>query len=197
MDEEPPRRAEDAELCIIEARSRRRRYELIRRWNNAVGRDRRPAARPGHQPPGILLNQYLESIGAAFAWEDSTWYELRERLQACGVRVPHEAASASLAALADTLRTAALHVREKDLAAWLDRVRRHLAGGAAEPQASVFWALLLDAFMASAWENWGQIARTVWRIQALTGEVARLDDLTRLARRGGPGMGQPDRGIPW
>src|ERR1700734_4083524 len=109
----------------------------------------------------------------------STWYALRDLLQACGVRVPHETTSASLAVLADTLRTAALYVREKVLTAKLDRVRRDLTEGAAQPRASVFWAMLLDAFMASAWENWGHITRTIQRIRALTGEITRLDDLAR------------------
>jgi very-short-patch-repair endonuclease len=176
VDEEPPRRAEDAELCILEARSRRRRYELIRRWNDAAARVGGPLLDPGTSHPEYMLSQYLENVGAAFAWED-TWYTLRDRLQACGVRAPHEAASARLAALAGTLRTAALHVREKDLAAWLDRVRQYLAGGAAQPRASTFWALLLDAFTASAWENWGQVTRTIRRIQALADQVACLDDL--------------------
>ena len=179
VDEEPPRRPEDAELCILEARSRRRRYELVRRWNDAVGRVGGPLLDPAASHPEYLLNQYLQSISAAFAWEDSTWHALCDRLQACGVRVPREATSASLAALADTLRTAALHVREKDLTSGLDRIRQHLAHGAVQPQASVFWALLLDAFTASAWDTWGQIAGTIRRIQALTGDIARLDDLAR------------------
>ena len=179
VDEEPPRRAEDAELCILEARCRRRRYELIRRWNDAVGRVGGPLLDPSTSHPEYLLNQYIENVGAAFAWEDSTWYTLRDRLQACGVRVPHEATSASLASLADTLRTAALHAREKDLSAWLDRVRRYLADGAAQPQASVFWTLLADAFTAYSWEHWGQITTAVRRIQTLTGEVSRLDELAR------------------
>lgn len=176
VDEEPPRRAEDAELCILEARSRRRRYELIRRWNDAASRVGGPLLDSGTSHPEYILSQYLENIGAAFAWED-TWYTLRDRLQACGVRAPHEATSARLAALAGTLRTAALHVREKDLAAWLGRVRQYLADGAAQPRASTFWALLLDAFTASAWDNWGQVTRTIRRIQALADQVACLDDL--------------------
>ncbi len=179
VDEEPPRRAEDAELCILEARSRRRRYELGRRWNDAVGRVGGPLLDPGTNHPEYLLSQYMETIGEAFAWEESTWYTLRDRLQTCGVRVPHAATSGALGALADTLRTAALHGRERELTSWLDRVRKYLADGAAQPQASVFWSLLRDAFTASAWENWGQITRNVWRVQALTGEVSRLDDLAR------------------
>jgi very-short-patch-repair endonuclease len=179
VDEEVPRRAVDAELCIIEARSRRRRYELIRRWNDVVGRINGPLLDAGTSHPEYLLHQYVDSIGAAFAWEDGMWFTLRDRLQACGVRVPPEPTSGRLAALADTLRTAALHVREKDLTAWLDRVRGHLADGAAHPRASVFWSLLLDAFNASAWDRWGQLTHDVRRIRALTGKVERLDELAR------------------
>ena len=179
VDEEPLYRAEEAELCILEARSRRRRYELIRRWNGAVGRVGGPLLDPATSHPEYLLNQYLQGIDAALAWEDRTWYALCDRLQVCGIRAPRQATSTSLAALAGTLRTVALHVREKDLTAWLNRAHQHLANGAAQPQASVFWALLLDAFTASAWDTWGQITGTVRRIQALTGDVARLDDLAR------------------
>jgi AAA domain len=186
VDEEQPRRAEDAELCILEARSRRRRYELVRRWNDTVGRVGGPLLDPGTSHPEYILNQYLESLGAALAWEDSAWCVLRDRLQACGVRVPREATSASLAALADTLRIAALHVREKDLNAQLNRVRQYLADGAAQPQASLFWTLLLDAFTASAWENWGQTTGTVQRIRTLTAEITRLDALSRRLGEAAP-----------
>ena len=186
VDEEPPRSAEDAELCIIEARSRRRRYELIRRWNNAVGRIAGPLLDPAHEPPGIPPRSVHGGIGAAFAWEDGAWYALRDRLRACGVRVSEQATSASLTALADTLRTAALHVREKDLTAWLDQVRKHLADGASQPQASGLWRSLLDAFDASAWDQWGRIVEEVRRIRALTGDVARLDELTRRLAEAAP-----------
>src|SRR5260370_13086709 len=139
VDEEQPRKAEDAELCIIEARSQRRRYELIRGWNGAVGRMAGPLIDPGMSHPEYLRNQYMGSIGAASAWEDRAWYALRDRLRACGVRVSEQATSAGLTALADTLRTAALHITEKDLTAWLNMVRKHLADGASHPQASGLW----------------------------------------------------------
>jgi very-short-patch-repair endonuclease len=186
VDEEPPRRPEDVELCILEARSRRRRFELFHRWNAAVGRVGGPPLDPNASHPEYQLSQYLHSMDAAFAWEDHAWHTLCDRLQACGVRVPREATSASLAALAETLRTAALHVREKELTELLDRLRQRLADGSAQPHASMFWTLLLDAFTGSAWENWGQVTRTVQRIQALTGEVARLDELTRRLGEAAP-----------
>lgn len=179
VDEEPPRRAEDVELCIIEARSRRRRYELIRGWNGAVTRIAGPLIDPGTSHPEYLLNQYMGGIGAAFAWEDRAWYALRDRLRNSGVRVSEQVTSASLTALTDTLRTAALHITEKDLTARLNMVRRHLADGASHPQASGLWRSLLDAFDASAWDQWGRIVEEVRRIRALSGDVARLDELTR------------------
>jgi very-short-patch-repair endonuclease len=179
VDEEPPRRAEDAELCIIEARSRRRRYELIHRWNNAVGRIAGPPIDPATSHPEYLLDRHVRGIDAAFAWEDGAWDALRDRLRAAGVRVSEQATSASLTALADTLRTAALHVEEKRLTARLDMVRKALADGASQPQASGLWRALLDAFDACAWDQWGRIVEEIRRIRALTGKVARLDEHTR------------------
>ena len=105
--------AEDAELCIIEARSRRRRYELIRGWNGAVSRIAGPMIDPSTSHPEYLLHQYIGDIGAAFAWEDRAWYALRDRLRASGIRVSEQVTSADLSALAATLRTAALHITEK------------------------------------------------------------------------------------
>jgi hypothetical protein len=186
VDEEPPRRPEDVELCIIEARSRRRRYELIRGWNGAVSRIGGPLIDPGTSHPEYLLHQYMGGIGAAFAWEDRAWYALRDRLRASGVRVPDQVTSGSLTALAEVLRTAALHVTEKDLTARLDMIRRHLADGASRPQASGLWRSLLDAFDASAWDQWGRIIEEARRIHALTGDVARLDELTRRLAAAAP-----------
>jgi very-short-patch-repair endonuclease len=179
VDEEPPRRAEDAELCIIEARCRRRRYELILGWNEAVGRIAGPRIDPGASHPEYLLSQYMGGLGAAFAWEDGEWHALRDRLRACGVRVPEQATSASLAALAETLRTATLHIKEKDLAARLNTVRKHLAAGSSHPQASGLWRQLLDTFDTSAWDQWDRIVDEVQRVGGLASDVARLDDLTR------------------
>ena len=179
VDEEPPRRAEDAELCVTEALGRRRRHELILGWNEAAGRIAGPLIDSATGRPEYLLNQYLGDLEAAFAWEDRDWHGLADRLRACGVRVFEQATSASLAALAETLRTAALHSAEKDLTARLSRVRKQLVDGASHPQASGLWRLLLDAFDASAWNQWDRIVDEVRRVRALTREAVRLDDLTR------------------
>ena len=186
VDEEPPRRAEDAELCLIEARSRRRRYELIRGWNGAVSRVGGPLIDPGTSHPEYLLRQYMDGVAAAFAWEDRAWYALRDRLRASGVRVPEQVTSSSLAALTEVLRTAALHVTEKDLTARLNLARKHLADGASQPRASSLWRSLLDAFDACAWDQWSRIAEEARRIDALTGDVARLDELTRRLAAAAP-----------
>jgi very-short-patch-repair endonuclease len=179
VDEEPPRRPEDAELCVMEARSRRRRYELIQGWNGAVSRIAGPMLDPSMSHPEYILHQYVGNVGAAFAWEDREWYALRDRLRTSGIRVSEHVTSADLIALAATLRTAALHIREKDLAAWLDMGRKYLADSASRPQASHLWQSLLDAFNSSGWDRWGHITEEARRIRALTGDVGRLDDLTR------------------
>ena len=92
---------------------RRRQYQLILGWNGAVGRIAGPLIDPSTSHPEYLLDQYMGGIGAAFAWEDRAWHTLRDRLRDCGVRVSEQATSASLTALADTLRTAALHIQKK------------------------------------------------------------------------------------
>lgn len=177
VDSESPRTAEEVELCISEARSRRLRYELIRRWNDAVGRVGGPTLDAATSHPEYLLADLADSIGDAFSWEDREWVALRNRLQSAGVRVPTLPASGELAALADTLRTAALHVREKELATQLSAVRKFLADGAAEPLASHLWRSLLAAFTASAWGQWDQLVNEVRRISAFTADVAQFDEL--------------------
>ncbi len=179
VDEEPPRTAADAELCVTEARCRRRRYELILGWNEVAGRIDGPLIDPATSRPEYLLSQDLDDLDAAFAWEDRQWHVLGDRLRACGVRVAEHVTSANLAALAQTLRTAALHSAEKDLTARLTRVRQQLADGASHPQASGLWRLLLDAFDTPAWNQWDRIVGEVQRLRTLTGAAVRLDELTR------------------
>ena len=197
VDEEPPRSAEDAELCIIEARSRRRRYELIHRWNDAVGRVGGPLLDPGTSHPEYILDQHMHGIGDAFAWEDGAWDALRDRLRASGVRVPRAA-----------------HFRRSG------RRRRHAADrGAArhgkgagrtagcasasisptapsQPQASGLWRMLLDAFTASAWDQWGRIVEEVAAHPRPDRGGCPARRAHPPARRGGPRLGWPDHGIP-
>ena len=182
VDEEPPRSAEDVDLCIMTARSRRRRYELILRWNDAIGRVGGPVLDPATAYPEYQLTEHVAGLDGAFGWEEGEWYSLRDRLQTSGVRAPHIPASADLAFLAATLRTAALHVREKELSARLDALRKYLADGVAQPQASYLWRTLLDTYTASAWDRWGQVVDEVRRVTGLTAEVRRFDGLAaRLA----------------
>jgi very-short-patch-repair endonuclease len=182
VDDEPPRRAEDAELCIMEARSRRRRSELVRGWNDAVSRISGPLIDPANRHPEYLLHQYMGGVTAAFAWEDRAWHSLQERLRISGVRVPDQATSVILTRLAETLRTAALHIREKNLAGLLNATRNYLVDNASLPQASGLWQELLDAFDASAWDRLGQIIEEIRRIHSLADDVACFDELTiRLA----------------
>jgi len=182
VDEEPPRNADDVDLCIMEARSRRRRYELIRRWNDAISRIGGPLLDPATAYPEYELTEHVEGLGGAFGWEEGEWYSLRDRLHASGVRAPSIPASGDLAVLAGTLRTAALHVREKELSGRLDALRKYLADGMAQPRASYLWRALLEACTASAWDRWGQVVDEVRRVSGLCVEVTRFDDLAgRLA----------------
>jgi hypothetical protein len=98
------------------------------------------------------------------------------------VTIGSAAASAALAALADTLGVAALHVTEKELAARMDAVAKHLADGAAQPRASFLWDALTEAFTARAWDHWGRLTDEARRVGGLTEDVVRFDALTsRLA----------------
>ena len=187
----------NTELCILEARSRRRRYELIRRWNGAVGRVGGPLLDPTTSHPEYLLNQYLQGIDAALAWEDRTWYALCDRLQACGIRAPRQATSTSLAALAGTLRTVALHVRGEgpDRVAEsrppASRQRRRPATGqrVLGTAARRLYSLGLGHLGTDHWDRSAHPSPDRGRRAAC--------DLTRRPRRCGPSVDQPDRRITW
>jgi very-short-patch-repair endonuclease len=179
VDQESPTTVEDVDLCIMEARSRRRRYELIRRWNDAVARVGGPLVDAAAGYPEYQLAERVDRIEGAFGWEEGGWDNLRDRLRAAGTRAPLIPTSRDLAALAETLRVAALHVREKQLAGWLDSVGKFLADGKALPGASYLCAHLLDAFTEQAWERWGQIVDEIRRLNGLVADVARFDDLVR------------------
>lgn len=182
VDDEPPRTADDVEMCIVEARSRRRRQELTRRWNDAVGRISGPPISRGSSYPEYVLSEYLDGLTAAFSWESGEWHALRERLLAAGVRSAEIPQSAELAELADTLRVAALHVREKELAARLDAVAKNLDDGVSQPQASPLWGALIQAFGNRKWDQWGRVVDEVRRVGGLTEDVAHFDGLvTRVA----------------
>ena len=178
VDEEPPRSATDVELCIIEARSRRRSYELVNRWNDAVGRVRGPLLDHEAASPEFILHAHVGSVVEAFDWEDGGWAALRKRLVAAGVRMPEKPSAVGLLATAEMLRVAALHFRERDLTYRLDQVRKFVADGASDPRASVPWGVLVDAFQGSSWERWTRAIDDIRRLRALSTDVCRLDELT-------------------
>lgn len=180
VDFEPPRTAADVDLCLAQARVLRLRHELIRRWNDAVGRVSGPAVDPATSHPEYELAGHADALGDAFSWETGASDTLLAQLQSAGVRVPPYPGSAELAALADTLRIAALHLREKDLSGRMEAVRESLAEGAAQPQASDLWRSLLAAFTGSSWPEWDRLVAEARRIGGLVADVARFD---RLAAR--------------
>lgn len=182
VDEEPPRSAQDMDLCLAEARSRRRRQELIRRWNDTVGRVSGPVIATATDTPEYQLAGHADDLRAAFSWEDGEWESLRDRLHLAGVATEEVPSAVALAALAGTLRVAALHVTEKELTARLNAVAKQLADGAAQPRASYLWDALGEALTARAWERWGRLIDEARRVGGLTEDVARFDSLTaRLA----------------
>ena len=180
VDFEPPRTAADVDLCLAQASILRLRYELIRRWNDAVGRVSGPLVDPATSHPEYELAGYVDALSDAFSWETGACGTLLARLRSAGVRVPAYPGAAELAALADTLRIAALHLQEKDLRDQVDAVRESLAQGAAQPQASDLWRGLLAAFTGNSWQEWDRLAAEARRVGGLAADVARFD---RLAAR--------------
>jgi hypothetical protein len=81
--------------------------------------------------PEYQLAGPADDLRAAFSWADGEWEALRERLHAAGVRADEIPASATLTALADALRVAALHITEKELTARLDATARPSSSGSA------------------------------------------------------------------
>jgi very-short-patch-repair endonuclease len=178
VDLEPPRTAADVELCLAQASILRLRHELILRWNSSVERAGGPRVDPAISHPEYEMAGYVDALGDAFSWETGAWDTLRARLRSAGVRVPPHPGSAELAALADTLRTAALHVREKDLRDQLEEVRESLVEGGAQPQASDLWRGLLVAFTGNSWREWDRLVDEARRVGGLVADVARFDRLT-------------------
>lgn len=179
VDEEEPRTAADVELCITEARSRRRRYELVNRWNTEVGRIEGPLIEDAAAHPEYELESLTRSIDDALAWEDGSWSDLCEQLVANGITVPGHPSAEELAATAATLRVASNHFRRRELEEQLRLVRRLLVEGAADNNASVHWKLLLDQFDGQHWAAWEATLEDVRRVRALRDDVERLDALAK------------------
>jgi very-short-patch-repair endonuclease len=177
VDEEPLRTAADVDLAIAELRARSHRGQMVRRWNDAIGTVGGPVLTIGIAYPEYELAGHVDGLSGAFGWEGGDWQALSARLSAAGVRVSLVPSSGELAALAGTLRIAALHIREKELNGRLNSLVRHLTDGAAQPTASELWALLRDALVASDWQRWELAVDETRRLASLTGYVARFDQL--------------------
>ncbi len=178
VDEEPPRVARDVELCLIEARCRRRRYELFHRWNDAVARAGGPQLDPSTQYPEFGLDEHVRSIFDACEWEEGGWEDLAERLRSAGLRPPTLPSADELTALTATLRSASLYFKEDELVERLDALAKTLRAGAAQSNASHAWASLLEAFTDSAWGRWDETVAEARRVSDLKNDVTRLDELT-------------------
>jgi very-short-patch-repair endonuclease len=190
VDGEPPRTAADVELCLTEAQSRRRRYELVNRWNDAVGRIGGPTVTADEPTPEYALDRHVASVAAALEWENGACDALQDRLTAAGFRAPEHPSSGSLRALAAAVRVAGDHFRAEELADWLAAVRNTLERGCHVPNAGAAWWQLVAAFDAPGWASWDEAMAELRRIHTLIGSVAELDRLTARLRLAAPGWAE-------
>src|SRR5581483_1268600 len=100
VDEEPPRIADDVELCITEARIRRRRYELVVRWNDEVARVGGPTIAADDTHPEFVLDRSVAAVADALDWEHDAWPRLREVLGNAGARTPERPTASDLRSIA-------------------------------------------------------------------------------------------------
>lgn len=179
VDEEQPQTAADIELCLTEARLRRRRYELVNRWNAEIIRVGGPKIDDTSEHPEYELDSALASLVDAVAWENDGWPRLQDLLVAVNVRTPARPSSADLDALGATLRVVALRFRRRDLIVHLDGLRSHLRTGMGLAEASPLWRALEEALRQRRWRTWDEHRTEAMRLQRLKPEVARLDGLHR------------------
>lgn len=190
VDQELPRTSADVDLCITQAKSLRRRYELANRWNDAVGRLGGPQLTADDTSVEYALDGHVSALADALDWEDGSWDSIREQLVSAGVRTGQEPASAGLHATAAALDVTADHFREQAVAAQLSDVREAVVSGSQHPEPATVWFDLLAAFDGSGWASWDDALTEVRRLQGLAGEVTRLDELSRQLRSAAPSWTQ-------
>ncbi|GIU88473.1 MAG: hypothetical protein KatS3mg009_2988 [Acidimicrobiia bacterium] len=176
----------DVELCVTEARLRRQRYHMLRRWNDEVGRVGGPTVETNQDHPEIAISRYLQTLASALDWEQEAWPQLRDRLRTAGFRVGDRTNAAELKALAATLHDAALRFRQREIEAEFARHREWLTRGSAAPEASPLWAQLAEAFDEQRWATWDELRRETDRLVRLAPRVKRLDELVDRLRAVAP-----------
>lgn len=150
VDQEAPSTAADVSLLLATARAARRRWELVQRWNQEVGRVGGPPLDLAAAYPEDVLDRALGEIESALTWEFETWPRLWERLNDAGLAPPTRVSLLSLEAIATQVRGATDRFEERDLADWLGGLTSYVKSGAAHPDASDLWARL-----ESSLATWG------------------------------------------
>jgi very-short-patch-repair endonuclease len=186
VDEELPRTADDVELCITEARIRRRRYELVVRWNDEVARVGGPTIAADDTHPEFVLDRSVAAVADALDWEHDAWPRLREVLGNAGARTPERPSASDLRSIASTLRTAALRFRHQELDAYLRDLADALRRGAAQPDASPLWAALGDALTERRWSAWDAHRQEAARLLRLHPDITEFDRLAGCLRAAAP-----------
>jgi very-short-patch-repair endonuclease len=181
IDDERPRTVEDVDRIAAHVRLRRLRETLAGLWA-----DEFVVALSAPVPPDVSavetwIDERTQQIGAALAWETTTWPRLRDRI-AYVLAVPARPAPAALRELAGALAGLRARHRQQALKTELARFGEWLSSARARPGASPLWSDLRDALAAADASGWDAALATAARLGALRPQVARLTSLRdRLA----------------
>ncbi|MGQ0744525.1 MAG: hypothetical protein ACT4OS_09365 [Acidimicrobiales bacterium] len=173
VDGEPPRSAADMELCLTEARTRRREYEFETRWSQTVGRVLGPRLDPGTHI--ALIGSQVRGLQEAVEWAAVGWPNLRGLLLNAGITPPLSPSPLDLHRLEGALAGALSHFKERTLDAELAGIRSQLVVGQTSHAPSALWNELLEAFDTCLIGRWEAVRVRARHLRALVGPVAELD----------------------
>jgi very-short-patch-repair endonuclease len=177
VDGELPRTAEDVELLLVLARLGRLRYELVNRWNDAVGRIGGTLLDRASMHPESEIVGHLGRMEAALAWENGEWDGLRERLQAAAIRSPERPDVHALRDLVTILRIAQTRFDERDRTRRLNDLWAYLRAGEGTTDASPLWHQLRSALRDHNLAAWDDARAEATRLAGIQGEVEALETL--------------------
>jgi len=177
LDGECPNTVEDIDLLLCEAGCRRRRYELVTRWDQAVAPVGGAPIDPADPFPEYKLDISVRIVEDALAWEDEEAAHLRIRLADVVADVPARPNAAELREIVRSLRLATERFAEQRLVSERDGVRRQLSKGASGSDASDLWLQLSDRLEAHDWPGWDAARAEARRLLALRPQVDELNDL--------------------
>src|SRR6266508_2855190 len=162
---------------VLLARLARLRYELVNRWNEAVGRlggtllDR-TTIHPESEIVGVLGR-----MEEALAWENGEWDRLRERLLAAAIRSPERPDVHALRKLVTILSIAQMRFDERDWTRRLNDLWAYLRAGEQAIDASPLWQQLRSALRDRDLAGWDDARAEATRLAGIQGEVEALEAL--------------------